>query len=377
MAANPFKPTAGKMPPILIGREDVISDFAEGLENGAGAPSRLMLLSGQRGYGKTVLLVELARVARSYGWDTVRQTASAGMCDRIVESLKGRHPRLTGATLEPSVSVAGVASASAGKVSFEGPSSLSIREAIDSRLQKMDAGRGILFTIDEAQAASQDEMVALATAIQEVIGDEDLRDMPDTDKHGIAFVFAGLPSIVDELVNNKVLTFLQRATRHSLGSIRIPDVRNAYMLTVADANMRIEEADAQMAAEASEGYPYMIQLVGYYMWQSARRRRSDAIDREDVRRAIDDARDVFLDAVCAPAYRGLSRAQQSFLNAMAPDWPSPSSVTAIAGRLHRSRSWASAYRRSLIDANVIDGSEHGVVSYAIPHFGEYMQRRAV
>lgn len=64
---NPFKPTAGKMPPILIGRENVVTDFAEGLENGAGAPSRLMLVSGQRGYGKTVLLVELARVTLSYG----------------------------------------------------------------------------------------------------------------------------------------------------------------------------------------------------------------------------------------------------------------------------------------------------------------------
>lgn len=29
---NPFKPTAGKMPPILIGRESVIRDFEEALD---------------------------------------------------------------------------------------------------------------------------------------------------------------------------------------------------------------------------------------------------------------------------------------------------------------------------------------------------------
>ena len=74
---NPFKPTAGKMPPILIGRENVVTDFAEGLENGAGAPSRLMLVSGQRGYGKTVLLVELARVALSYRWRSPFATPSS------------------------------------------------------------------------------------------------------------------------------------------------------------------------------------------------------------------------------------------------------------------------------------------------------------
>lgn len=42
MAMNPFKPTAGKMPPILIGRETAIEEFTEGLDNGAGAPGRIM-----------------------------------------------------------------------------------------------------------------------------------------------------------------------------------------------------------------------------------------------------------------------------------------------------------------------------------------------
>ena len=59
MNPNPFKPTAGKRPPILIGRESVIEDFEEGLDNGAGAPGRLMLITGNRGCGKTVLLREL------------------------------------------------------------------------------------------------------------------------------------------------------------------------------------------------------------------------------------------------------------------------------------------------------------------------------
>ena len=54
MAMNPFKPTAGKMPPILIGRETAIEEFTEGLDNGAGAPGRIMLVTGQRGFGKTV-----------------------------------------------------------------------------------------------------------------------------------------------------------------------------------------------------------------------------------------------------------------------------------------------------------------------------------
>ena len=38
MQTNPFKPTAGKTPPTIIGREDVLEEFNEGLINGPGAP---------------------------------------------------------------------------------------------------------------------------------------------------------------------------------------------------------------------------------------------------------------------------------------------------------------------------------------------------
>ncbi|KAB7467383.1 ATP-binding protein, partial [Bifidobacterium bifidum] len=46
MVINPFKPTAGKMPPILIGRQSIIEDFGEALTNGVGAPGRSMLVTG-------------------------------------------------------------------------------------------------------------------------------------------------------------------------------------------------------------------------------------------------------------------------------------------------------------------------------------------
>lgn len=37
MQTNPFKPTAGKAPPTIIGREDVLEEFSEGLINGPSA----------------------------------------------------------------------------------------------------------------------------------------------------------------------------------------------------------------------------------------------------------------------------------------------------------------------------------------------------
>ena len=34
MQTNPFKPTAGKAPPTIIGREDVLEEFSEGSSTG-------------------------------------------------------------------------------------------------------------------------------------------------------------------------------------------------------------------------------------------------------------------------------------------------------------------------------------------------------
>ncbi len=46
MAGNPFKPTAGATPPLLVGRDDTLEEFAESLDDGPGAPARLALFTG-------------------------------------------------------------------------------------------------------------------------------------------------------------------------------------------------------------------------------------------------------------------------------------------------------------------------------------------
>ena len=54
--ANPFKPTAGMTPPVLIGREDDLEEFEMALDNGVGDLGRLAYVTGPRGIGKTALL---------------------------------------------------------------------------------------------------------------------------------------------------------------------------------------------------------------------------------------------------------------------------------------------------------------------------------
>ena len=69
---NPFSPNAGSRPPELVGRDDVLTDAQTMI---ARLPRRLsvqsMLLTGVRGVGKTVLLNEVSRIAKTK--DVVRK----------------------------------------------------------------------------------------------------------------------------------------------------------------------------------------------------------------------------------------------------------------------------------------------------------------
>ncbi len=85
--ANPFKPTAGMTPPVLIGREDDLEEFEMALDNGVGDLGRLAYVTGPRGIGKTALLNAYGDIARDRKWDVIDETACPGF-----ESLRG-HPQ--------------------------------------------------------------------------------------------------------------------------------------------------------------------------------------------------------------------------------------------------------------------------------------------
>lgn len=376
MVINPFKPTAGKMPPILVGRQGIIDDFSEALANGVGAPGRIMLVTGQRGFGKTVMLTEFRRIAQAQQWETIAETASTGLVTRLVAALSPSGIRFDQADINPSIGIPGIATASFGQAHFSAESNpLTLRNALNKRLgsRKIGKGKGILITIDETQAASHEDLVAIATAVQHVIADADESDIPDAEKKGVAIVFAGLPYMINELLDNEVTTFLRRALRRELDNVLLPDVKNAFMQSVADSGKVISAEDALEAARQSEGYPYMVQLVGYYMWQSAQRRGDSLITAGDVQAGSSDALLAFDDAVCAPALDGITSAERLFLLAMAKDSPNPTQVGDIVGRTRRSRSWVSKYRAILIKDKLIRPAGHGQLEFAVPHLGQYLK----
>jgi len=91
---NPFNPTLGVEPPILIDRAEVLDSVCNGIAAGPGNPYRATFVTGQRGYGKTVLLAEIAeRLESEHGYITVSVDCLPTMLEDIIDQMikKTRH----------------------------------------------------------------------------------------------------------------------------------------------------------------------------------------------------------------------------------------------------------------------------------------------
>lgn len=378
---NPFKPTAGKMPPIVIGRENVLNDFREALINGTGAPGRIMLLTGKQGYGKTVLLTQLRKIAQEQQWNAISDTASTGLTERLLVALTQPSTQIH-ASLSPSVNLAGLGTVSIGEASVSKErAALDLREALLAAIQSkhIKKGKGLLITIDETQAISEQDLVNIATAVQHVITTLDEQNIADEEKKGIALVFAGLPRMVNELTNNRVTTFLRRALHRELHSVAIPDVKNAYIQSVRKSGKEISQSCALQAAELSGGYPYMVQLVGYYMWQAAQTEGSAEITAQHLKIGTADALLAFDDAVCEPILHELTASERQLLEAIAQvstPQEAGATVAQLVAQTGRSRSWVNKYRMSLLAQNVIESPERGVLRISVPHLSDFLVKRS-
>lgn len=88
----------------------------------------------------------------------------------------------------------------------------------------------------------------------------------------------------------------------------------------------------------------MVQLVGYYTWQAASRRDSDAVEPCDAERGVERARKSFDSMVIEPALRRVSGKQFEYLAAMARCGSGPVSSGEVAREMGADPSSVGSYR---------------------------------
>ncbi|MDR0417160.1 MAG: hypothetical protein LBH76_07605, partial [Propionibacteriaceae bacterium] len=261
-----------------------------------------------------------------------------------------------------------VAGASVGALGFsvgltfnrETQKEASFRSKLTLLCQELDKhGKGVLLLVDEVTSDSP-PIGQLAVAYQELVGEG----------RNVAIVMAGLPDAVSAVLNDKLLTFLNRATKLRLDVLLVSEVMVHYFQTFKELGKSIANDDLTRAAEATRGYPYLLQLVGYYLLQYAG--DDPTITSSVVDLAIATARKALDDAVFRPALRPLSARDQAFLKAMAVDL-GPSSVSEIARRLGVSPASAQQTRARLIGSGTITSVGPGQIEFALPYLAEHLR----
>ena len=366
---NPFTPTAGAVPPLLVGRDLELDEVVASLEDGVGAPGRLTMVTGARGVGKTVLLTEIAARAQPLGWVVVDETATPGLVGRIDAAVArtldqvdaaGRAGRsVTGITLPSILGTGGGAITLADRSAAV----VGLRERIGLLLDVLEPhGGSLMITVDEVHAAGRDELRELGTTFQHLV----------RERREVALITAGLPAAVSDLLNDDVLTFLRRAYRVALEDVPLDLVRDALRTTIESSGRTIGDDALQVAAEATGGYPFMVQLVGHQVWRAA---RTDAISMADVEAALPAARVRLGSTVHASALSDVSAVDRTYLLAMAED-DEESSTGDIAARMGVGPRYANVYRSRLIDAGLVTSTRWGHVTFAIPHLRQYLREHA-
>ncbi len=355
-----FSPSFGNRPSSLVGREQLLRQLEAGLQSRPGSRERAVVLLGQRGSGKTVLLWELADRMRQHGFAVASPTiVSEGMLERILEKIEDDCRNRTDRKIHLSGGSVGALGFSAG-IQFEHTAvSSSPQQRLVQLCRQLSAKkRGTLILIDELQATSP-EIRHLIGTYQEMVG-EGLN---------VALVMAGLPGAVSTTLNDKVLTFLNRARKISLAPLEYGEVDAFFKRSFSTLGIEISNDLRRSATGYTAGSPYLLQLVGHYICLYA---EDDAVTKESLDEALETSGKDFKNDVCATTLAALSERDLDFLEAMAVQ-DDPASIATVAELMEVTADYAQKYRRRLIDAGVIESAGRGKVTFAVPFLGEYLR----
>ena len=355
---NPFNPSFGQRPIRFYGREEITRSVVSSVDDN-NSPWRTTLITGARGSGKTALLSDIRINLESRDVVVLYVVPNEAILDSVLVQLYRQLPKtISGAVPEfKSVSVNfGVSVAfekDRKKPYFTETFSYQIMEFMDAY---KNAEKHVVFLIDETQKHTEDMRVFVST-YQDLVMRE----------YAVSMVLAGLPSVVSDILNDDVLTFLRRAKQIELENIELAVVEYEFKKVFLGAGSTLTDEMVSTAASATYGYPYLIQLVGYYSWDYMQGSIhvvlfDDVLFKSKIELFRNVHKLVFAD---------LSNRDREFIFAMAED-EGFSSVSAIGERMQKKKNYISLYRDRLISAGVIKTGGYGLLRFTYPYMKEFL-----
>jgi hypothetical protein len=346
-----------------------------------GRYERSMIISGLRGVGKTVLLLEFDLLARERGWASsdVQEVGSkqdfrqsfARMALRVLRSMsvkarmRDRARRALGAVKSFSASAGGVKIQVDVDAIVGTADSGDIGEDVTDLLIEIGevalAGNaGALFLIDEMQNLDTAALGAVSMAFHRL----SQKNLP------VALVGAGLPKLRPSLRDAKPYASRLFAYR-DVGRLADPEATMALTNPAARLGVRFEDEAARMVVSESGGYPYYLQEYGRVLWDEV---EDDPIGLHDVQEVHEIVQDSLDGAFFGPHFDLATDAEQRYLLAIARlgEGPYPSAEAASAAG-YSTASSASFVRDGLIAKELIWSPRRGQIDFTVPRFARHLR----
>lgn len=339
---SPFNITFGEQPKCFIPRKNEFDEITT-VFSSEEPHSKVFMIGGPRGCGKTVLLSEIKEYFdKKDDWITVDLNPFADMLEQFASKLysEGKLKKLF---LKPEFpfSFKGLTFSISGDDRLTDVSSL-IRTML-SYLKKKK--KRVLITIDDVSETSN--VKAFVQSYQSFI-----RERMD-----VFLLLTGLYENISAITNDKSLTFLLRAPKMYLPQLNLRDIALSYQ-----EQFKLDMKDAIEIAKLTKGYAYAYQLLGDLLYRS----QSKIVD-ESILKDYDAALE---DNIYAKIWSTLPRGQKTMCYAISSS--KSKEVKELIEITGFSNSMIQVYKKRMFLVGIIENFEHGKIDFSLPRFKEFV-----
>ncbi len=339
---SPFNITFGEQPKCFIPRKEEFEEITTVFS--ADEPhSKVFLIGGPKGCGKTVLLSEIKEYFDGKDdWITIDLNPFADMLEQFASKLysEGKLKKLF---LKPefSFSFKGLTFSISGNDRLTDVTSL-IRTML-AYLKKKN--KRVLITIHDISGT--DNVKAFIQSYQSFI-----RERMD-----VFLLLTGLYENVSDITNDRSLTFLLRAPKIYLSKLNIRDIALSYQ-----EQFNLDIKDAVEIAKLTKGYAYAYQLLGDLLYRS-----EEKSINEEILKNYDMALE---DNVYAKIWSSLPKGQKSICYAISSS--ETKEIKELIEITGYSNSMIQVYKKRMFLVGIIDDSTRGKMDFSLPRFKEFV-----
>lgn len=336
---NPYTLVFGKSPEQLISRAsqtiEIVEEFTS--EN----PSQqVYMITGVRGSGKTVFMTDITKkIMEHEDWIVVELNPEKDLLTGLLAKLSSedslskifKNAKINLSFLGFGMEINGVTPIKDEEVALK-----RIFESLKKHNKK------VLITIDEV--TNTKTMQVFASAFQIFVR----QDLP------VFLIMTGLYENINNLQNEKNLTFLYRAPKVELKPLNISSIARNYEKTLG-----INEEHALKMAKLTKGYSFAFQVLGYFAWRKS----------PEISEIIDDYRQYLEDYVYEKIWTELSPNDRRLAYGIA--MTESGKISEIREFLGIDTNSFNPYRNRLLKKGLITG-ERGYVRFTLPLFEDYV-----